>query len=130
MHAINKFKPTLDEETREYARTLLLALQPFDDLSPRMPLSYVMAFLQVAVQEGQQVGDYAQKRGISATVMTRNLLDIGDLNRQREPGLGIVTTERDLFDLRKHNTKVTPKGAGLMAKVVNALKTIPKLRGG
>lgn len=126
MLATNKFKPTLDEDTRAYLRSLRLALEPFNDLNPRMPLSYVMAFLQVAEEEGLPVADYAKKRDISPTVMTRNLLDIGDLNRQREPGLGIVSQERDVFDLRRHNSKITPKGAGLANRVVAALKTIPR----
>jgi DNA-binding MarR family transcriptional regulator len=126
MSPSNKFKPTLTPETRAYLRSLRLALEPFQDLSPRIPLSYVMSFLAVAEEEGLAVGDYAKRRGISPTVMTRNLLDIGDMNRQREEGLGLVTQERDLMDLRRHNSKVTPKGAGLADRVIAALKTVPR----
>jgi DNA-binding MarR family transcriptional regulator len=75
-----------------------------------MPLSYIVAYLEVACDEGKGVADYASKVDVSPTVMTRNLLDIGDRNRQREEGYGLITQERDLFDLRKHNARITPKG--------------------
>lgn len=122
MLSTNKFKPTLTEEQRAAARTLYLQLKPFRDVNRFMPLSYIDAFLQVAMDEGKAVSDYAAKSGISATVMTRNLLDIGDLNRNREPGYGMVTQERDLMDLRRHNARVTPKGRTMMDHVHHVLQ--------
>lgn len=125
----SKFHPTLSEEERAYARTLLLALEPFRRVNPSMPLSYIVAFLLVALEEGKGVSEYAADASapgippVSPTVMTRNLLDIGDRNRQREEGLGLITQERDLYDLRKHNAKITPKGKGLIAAVKRALQT-------
>lgn len=110
MLSSSKFKPTLSEEEREALRALYLALKPFRDINPSMPLSYITAYLLVGMEEGKGVAEYAGDANISPTVMTRNLLDIGDRNRQREEGFGLVTQERDLFDLRKHNARVTPKG--------------------
>jgi DNA-binding MarR family transcriptional regulator len=122
----SSIKPTLDEETREYARRLSKALEPFRGLKPIVPLTYVIAFLEVAAEEGLGVSDYAQKLDTVPTVMTRNLLDIGDRNRQREEGLGLITQERDLHDLRKHNAFVTPKGKSLLQKSMAASKTLPR----
>jgi hypothetical protein len=68
---------------------------------------------------------YSSKVGISPAVMTRNLLDIGDRNRQREEGFGLITQERNLYDLRKHNAKVTTKCKALMNKVMTALRMVP-----
>jgi DNA-binding MarR family transcriptional regulator len=126
MRAAKDFKPTLDEEARAAARTLRLAIEPFIALKPGMPMSYFRTFLLVAEEEGLGVNDYAGKVESSPTVMTRNLLDIGDRNRLREEGLGLITQERDLFDLRRHNAKVTPKGKALMHKMITALKTFAK----
>lgn len=56
-----------------------------------MPLSYVTAMLHVGMDEGRGVAEYAAKENLSPTVMTRNLLDIGDRNRQREEGYGLIT---------------------------------------
>lgn len=122
----SSIKPILDEETRAYARSLRKALEPFRGLKPGIPLSYIIAFLEVAGEEGLGVADYAQKLDTSPTVMTRNLLDIGDRNRQREAGLELITQERDLHDLRKHNAFVTPKGKSLLQKSMVALKTLPR----
>jgi DNA-binding MarR family transcriptional regulator len=120
------FKPTLSEEERAYSRALRLALEPFRQINPSMPLSYIIAFLEVACDEGKGVAEYASKVDVSPTVMTRNLLDIGDRNRQREEGYGLITQERDLFDLRKHNAKVTPKGKSLAHRYKHALQTTLK----
>lgn len=123
----SSFRPTLSEEQREYARTLRLALEPFRQINPSMPLSYIIAFLEVELDEGKGVAEYAAKLGLSPTVMTRNLLDIGDRNRQREEGYGLITQERDLFDLRKHNAKITPKGLALTNAYIRGLQTLQRL---
>jgi DNA-binding MarR family transcriptional regulator len=118
---MTNFKPTLSDEERAAARALFVALKPFRDINPSMPLSYVTAYLLVAMKEGRGVSEYAGDVDISPTVMTRNLLDIGDRNRQREEGYGLVTQERDLFDLRKHNAKITAKGKSIMKHVMAAI---------
>ena len=99
------------------------------DLNPSTPLSYLTAYLLVAMEEGKSVGEYADKINIAHPVMTRNLLDIGDRNRQREAGYGLITQERDLFDLRKHNAKVTPEGKALINDVLVALMSRLKGKG-
>jgi hypothetical protein len=125
---MSEFKPTLTEEEKEYARALLLALEPFRALRPTMPLQYVYTFLQVATEEGKGVTEYARSAGVSPTVMTRHLLDIGERNRAREEGFGLITQHRDKEDLRRHHAKITPVGKALMHKIITALKTIPRAR--
>ena len=128
MKKMSEFKPTLTEEEKEYARALLLALEPFRALRPTMPLQYVYTFLQVATEEGKGVTEYARSAGVSPTVMTRHLLDIGERNRAREEGFGLITQHRDKEDLRRHHAKITPVGKALMHKIITALKTIPRAR--
>lgn len=121
----SKFKPTLSDEERAAARALRLALQNFTALRPTMPLQYVMTFLLVAEMEGKGVQEYADINGVSQTVMTRHLLDIGERNRAREEGFGLITQERDPLDLRRHHARVTVKGKGIMHRIMQALKTAP-----
>jgi DNA-binding MarR family transcriptional regulator len=123
---MSDFKPALTPEEKAYARALLLALEPFRDIRATMPLQYVYTFLQVATEEGKNVTEYAQAAGISPTVMTRHLLDLGERNRAREEGFGLITQERNPNDLRRHHARVTPLGKALMRKIMNALRTIPK----
>lgn len=127
MLAMNPVKPTFSEEERDDLRKLYLVLQPFFDLDHAvLPAAYIKASLLVAIEEGLGVSEYAQRAGASPTVMTRNLLDIGDRNRQRGEGLGLVTQERDTLDLRKHRAKLTPKGATMFRKVLTALRTLKR----
>ena len=116
------FKSVLTEEERAAAIALRLALEPLRSVNPHMPLSHIVTFLEVAIDEGQGVAEYAKKLEISPTVMTPNLLDVGDRNRMKEPGLGLITQERDILDLRRHNAKVTPKGKGVLHKVLMSFK--------
>ncbi|MGM5019187.1 hypothetical protein [Tardiphaga sp. 367_B4_N1_1] len=123
---MSEFKPTLTEEDRAALRALYLALKNFTALRPTMPLQYVMTFCLVGMEEGAGVTEYAKTAEVSPTVMTRHLLDIGDRNRAREEGFGLVTQERDPTDLRRHHARVTPKGAAMTRRIKEALKTAPK----
>src|SRR5258705_169695 len=71
-------------------KNALKALQPFIDLRDTMPLQYVRAFMLVATDPGHNVTWYANKAGISPSVMARYLEDIGKVDRYREPGFGLV----------------------------------------
>lgn len=121
-----EFKPTMTEEEKAFCRALRLALEPFREIRTTMPLQYVITFLDVALDEGKGVTEYAKNAGVPTTVMTRHLLDIGDRNRQREEGFGLITQDRDHHDLRVRHARVTPVGKALVRKIINALRTIPK----
>jgi DNA-binding MarR family transcriptional regulator len=125
MWASNPVRPSLSEDEIDDLRKLFLALKPFFDLEhPVLPAAYIKAALLVATDEGLTVSEYADKAGVSATVMTRNLLDIGQINRRREEGLQLVEQVRDPYDLRKHRAKLTPQGRKLMHDVLRALRTL------
>src|SRR5262249_52410389 len=81
---------------------LLTALAPFRAIRGTMPLQYVNTFLLVALNEGKSVNDYAAMAGVSQSVMSRHLLDIGERNRHMEKGFGLVTYRPNPTELRKH----------------------------
>jgi DNA-binding MarR family transcriptional regulator len=126
MPAHQSFKPMLSDEERAAARALRLALEPFYTMRRDVPLSYLRTFLLIAEEEGLGVNEYAGIGDIAPSVMTRNILDIGSLNRHKQEGLALVTNERDPFDLRKHNVKVTPKGRTLVRQWVTVLRSYCK----
>ena len=126
MRAHSSFKPTLSDDERAAARSLRLALEPFYTMRPNVPLSYLRTFLLIAEEEGLGVNDYAGIGDIAPSVMTRNILDIGTLNRHKEEGLGLVSNDRDPFDLRKHNVRVTAKGRALVRQWVTMLRSYCK----
>lgn len=114
-------KQSFTDEQKEYARALFFALKPFAAERPTMPLQHIMTFLQVVLEEGKGVTEYADKARVAQSVMTRHLLDIGERNRAKEPGYAWITQKADLQDMRRHKTFLSAKGRGVIHDVIHAL---------
>jgi DNA-binding MarR family transcriptional regulator len=114
------YKSLLTDETRNAAKALRLALEPFVALNPNIPASYIISFLTVAEKEGRPVGEYATELGMFKAVMTRHLLDLGERDRHGGEGLNIIEQKRDRQDLRINRTFISEKGAALLSKVRRA----------
>src|SRR5262245_35557529 len=89
------------EELNSLGRALNI-LEPFRELRRDMPLQYVYTFLLVARNPGKTVMEYAKMAGVSQSVMSRHLLDIGPRNRNMEQGFGLVEYAPSPMDLRVH----------------------------
>jgi DNA-binding MarR family transcriptional regulator len=76
-----------------------------------MPLQYVTSFLLVAMDEGRGVNEYAERAGVSKSVMSRHLLDIGPRMRNQSTGFGLVEQRPNMHELRRHEVFLTPKAA-------------------
>lgn len=116
------FRQSLPDDDKGALAQAMAVVDLFAELRQTMPLQYVRAFLLVALDEGKGVGDYAEKAGVSLSVMSRHLLDIGDRNRHMEEGFGLVTQRPDPLELRKHQAMLTPKGKALAHKIIRALR--------
>ena len=75
-----------------------------------MPLQYVTAFLLVATEEHLNVTEYAKRAGTSQSLMTRHLMDLGEVNRYHEPGFGLLEAYDDLMDRRNRLMRLSAKG--------------------
>ena len=123
------FEQSLPPEERPKVDVLLAALEPFAILRGTMPLQYVRAFLLVAREEGLGVGDYADRAGVAQSVMTRHLRHLSDLgpsNRHHEEGFGLITSQPDPMNRRKHQVSLTPKGKALWHRIGRALAVLEK----
>jgi DNA-binding MarR family transcriptional regulator len=116
------FRQALSAEEKKELRKLLAALEPFRTLRPTMPLQYVVAFLLVALEEGRGVGEYGRKAGVSQSVMSRHLLDIGDRNRYMEEGFGLITQRPDPLELRKHQVMLSNRGKAVAQQIVRVMQ--------
>lgn len=114
------YKSLLSEDTRQAAKALRLALEPFIALNPTIPASYIVSFLAVAEKEGRAVSEYATEVGMFKAVMTRHLLDLGHRDRRGEEGMNIIEQRRDSKDLRINRSFINEKGATLLSKVRRA----------
>ena len=115
------FKP-LSEGEQKGVRQLLGALEAFFSLRETMPAQYIRAFLLVAEKEGLGVVDYARRAGVSMSVMSRHLLDIGERNRHMEPGFGLVIKRQDPMNLRRWEVLLTEKGRQVARKMMRSLR--------
>jgi hypothetical protein len=79
-------RQSLSDDEKRSTKGLITALETFRELRRDMPLQYVYSFLLVAEEEGLGVNEYAKKAGVSSSVMSRHLLDIGEEDRNHNPG--------------------------------------------
>jgi hypothetical protein len=120
------FRQTLTAEEKERLEALLAALEPFRAIRGTMPLQYVIAFLQVCLEEGEGTLEYARRTGVSPSVMSRHLLDIGDRNRHMKEGFGLVTQRQDPLNLSRHQQMLTPRGRAIAHQITRALSRVIK----
>ena len=110
---------TTSDDERRSLRNLMAALQPFRDLSERLPLSIVMAFLGVALNEGRSLGEYAADAGFSLSVASRLFADLGSVNRWGEPGFGLIEVRPDG---RSTTTKLTHVGSAMVGRIIRSME--------
>lgn len=105
-------------ELELFSRRLLVALEPVRDL----PVNKLMTLLTVAQKQGLTVDDYAKRAGISPTTMSRHLLDLGEVDRKQEAGLGLVEGRVNVTNQRERVYELTAKGRALLTKVTGAIR--------
>lgn len=110
-----------DDQERNALSGLLAAIECFQEMRKTMPLQYVATFLMVALDEGKSVGEYAVKAGVSASVASRHILDIGERNRHMGKGFELVYTKPNPMNLREHTVFLTDKGRALYHKLSRRL---------
>jgi DNA-binding MarR family transcriptional regulator len=112
----------LGDADKDQLALMLDVLDVFRTIRSTMPLQYVATFLLVAMDEGKSVIEYATKMGVSPSVMSRHLLDIGERNRRMQEGFGLVTYRANPMNLREHEYYLTPKGHAMAQSIVRKLQ--------
>lgn len=115
-------KTKLEGSDAQAIKNFLAAIEAFRAIRPTMPLQYVVAFLLVAMDEGLGVSEYAERAGVSMSVMSRHLLDIGERNRHMEEGFGLVTARQNPMELRKNEVFLTSKGKAVLRQIIRQLE--------
>jgi len=86
-------------------------------------MQHAYAFLLVAVEEGRGVQEYAERAGVTQSVMTRILFALGPRCQKGAPGYGLMQQATDTVDLRKHQTFLTAKGKALREEIVRLTRS-------
>jgi len=98
------------------------ALRAIRDLDPELPSSKVALLLEVARAPGLGPSEYARRLGSTQAVVSRSLNDLGEIDRNRQPGLSLVKAERDVMDRRQLHYYLTPKGEELLDEYLMHLR--------
>ena len=119
-------RPELSDDKASFAAIFREALVAFTQDADRdtMPLQYLTTFLLVAMKPGLSVTEYAEFGQRSGSVMSRHLLDLGERNRKKQPGFGLVVGRPNPMELRKHEYFLTPKGRALFERLYLLLTTV------
>ncbi|MGC1777280.1 MAG: MarR family winged helix-turn-helix transcriptional regulator [Xanthobacteraceae bacterium] len=118
------FDAAFTESDRRIAQAFLWALKPLTNLRRPVPLPSMIAFLMVALDEGQGVTTYARGAGIDHASMSRILHSIGDRGRNGSHGLGLIRIERRLADQAKTQIFLTSKGRAIAKDIFSQLRRI------
>jgi DNA-binding MarR family transcriptional regulator len=111
----------LNEDELRMLLRLKHVLAQFKEIRPTMPVSQAMALLEVALQEGAPVSELAESAKAPVSIMSRYLLDLGPVQRDKSPGHGLVEARLHPTNLRAHAMYLTPKGRGLIKRVARTL---------
>ena len=114
--------PRRSDEALAVIKMMLAGLDPFFRQRPTIPARCVQAFFLVAEKEGLPITEYAKRAGISPTTMSRNLIDMGERDRNHEEGPGLVESHENIMNRRETLYRLTPKGRALLASITKGAK--------
>jgi DNA-binding MarR family transcriptional regulator len=106
---------------RASLRMLASALEPFRTIRNALPLQYAQTFLAVALEPDSTINELSEATGVMPTATSRQVSDLGDINRYHRPGYGLVETKQDIMDRRFNQSRLTPAGDAMVGKVLRAM---------
>lgn len=115
-------KQQMAEKDKGDLKRLARVVRAFMAEDKSMPLSRVLLFLEIAQEEGLTTTELSQRTGFSVPVTTRQMLDIGEYDRNNDPGLGLVQHHTDLSDRRRNSVQLTVRGAALGRQVADLIR--------
>lgn len=113
----------LAEQDREVLERLLWVLETLKDIRPGIQVHMASALVRVALHEGKNVAELTRDAGVPQSVMSRNLLDLGPMTRDREPGLQLIEHKISATNMRQHEIFLTKKGVSFVRKLAAMLVT-------
>jgi DNA-binding MarR family transcriptional regulator len=113
-------KQSVTAEEKAVLLNTMQALDAFINIRETMPIQYVKAFMLVATDEGHNVTWYATKAGITPSLMTRHLADLGTTNRYHDAGFGPIEQYDNVLDRRERLIRLTAKGKGIVGQICEA----------
>lgn len=109
-----------DADVLRKVRRLMALLR--SSIDPNVPASLIQAYLDVGLKDGQSLTEIADRGNVNISTASRHLLDLGERNRRKEPGHGLVIREIDAEELRKNSYSLSPRGKLLREQIISIFK--------
>jgi DNA-binding MarR family transcriptional regulator len=100
---------------------LCAALKLLHRNSDNMTIGAAISFCTVAEYEGKSLREYGDMLELPQSTMSRHLLDLGEMDRRRRPGLMLIEQKPDIMDRRKNVYTLTLKGRRLIEELIKAV---------
>jgi hypothetical protein len=115
--------PSITPDDNRIIQSLLQALDTFLKLRGPIPLRELVVFLHIALDEGNEAIEYADRLKLHRAAMSKYVHDLADRARGGGPGLGLV--EFKYTGGNEHNRKpifLTKKGRSVAAAILRSLR--------
>jgi DNA-binding MarR family transcriptional regulator len=117
--------PSITPDDNRIIQSLLQALETFLKLRGPIPLRELVVFLHIALDEGNEAIEYADRLKLHRAAMSKYVHDLADRARSGGPGLGLIEFKYTVGN--QHNRKpifLTKKGRSVAAAILQSLRTL------
>ena len=116
--------PSITPDDDRIIQSLLQGLEAFMKLRGPIPLREFVIFLHIALDEGNEAIEYADRLKLHRAAMSKYVHDLADRARGGGPGLGLI--EFKYTGSNAHNRKpifLTKKGRSVAAAILKSLRS-------
>lgn len=108
-------------------RDVMSALYRFNQFDPKMQVSTILTFLEIAAaeQRGDQISvqDIERKVGMLSGTSTRNVYYWGDGHKDMRGGHQMIKIDFDPNDRRRRALNLTAKGKAFLSQLLGGVKS-------
>jgi DNA-binding MarR family transcriptional regulator len=117
---------TISTDTRVANNKILQALDVIRNLDFEMPIGQAVSLFLIAQGEtkddgGLTVTELGTKGGFALATASRYMKALADKDRRGDPGLGLVSHDRDPYDERRKVLRLTPRGLSVITQIQKVL---------
>jgi DNA-binding MarR family transcriptional regulator len=111
-------------EGRHTLAGILRVLGLFQSLDRHISIEGIKTLILIALNENKSVNDYARMAGVGGGPMSRRIGDLGELDRNLNPGLQLVESRPDPLDRRLTLVRLTHQGRAFIVRVAGAVRRL------
>ena len=117
--------PSIVPDDNRIILSLLQALEPFLILRGHIPLRELVVFLHIALDEGNEAVEYADRLKLSRAAMSKYVHDLADRARGGGPGLGLIEFKRIPYYNPNNRMPIflTKKGRSVAAAILKSVRS-------